>query len=137
MKLFRKITILSLLVIFGACQSEKSKIIDSKMNFEVLQVNQQQVGDSLKVTLNFSPKENRISGIVCNSYSGELTIEKTKVQINKVVSTRKMCANGMKIEHNLLTNFEEVSHYMFDGNTLELKNDANKTLVKARVKKHE
>ncbi|WP_121666863.1 META domain-containing protein [Mesonia aquimarina] len=137
MKIIKNVVILSFLLILGACQTTKNKMIDKQMNFEVVQIDQQKV-ESLEVSINFSPEENRISGVGgCNSYTGTYSTENTKLEISKVVSTRKMCAQGMKIEQNLLSSFDKITHYKFDGKTLELKNDAQKTLVKASLTKQE
>lgn len=138
MRILKNIAILSFLLILGSCQTAKNKMIDKPMNFEVVQINQNAIEDSLEVSLNFLPEENRISGISgCNNYTGTYSTEKTKLEIGKVASTRKMCAQGMKVEQNLLSNFEKITHYKFDGKTLELKNDAEETLVKASLIKQE
>lgn len=65
------------------------------------------------------------SGVVrgfagCNTFRGTFTVDGSALQLGPLATTRKMCFEGMELEHALLPALAEVTGFTIDGDRLSL-----------------
>jgi heat shock protein HslJ len=78
----------------------------------------EQTGNS--ISLSFQDTSKRFGGYGgCNSYGGVYTINKNNIKMEKIISTKKACIEGMRTEHKIKTILSNTDQYKVTGNTLE------------------
>ncbi|SHI87681.1 META domain-containing protein [Mesonia phycicola] len=91
--------------------------------------------EKYKPHFNLNVEENRISGFSgCNNFSGSFTMEDGNISFDKMVSTKKMCAEGMEFESQFLKSLEETEKFNYKGYTIQFLNEDDEVLMKFKIK---
>lgn len=81
--------------------------------------------------LEFFPQDKRFAGNGgCNRISGQYTLEKSRIKLENVISTKMSC-NDINFESSFLSLLNDVDRFkMEDNNTTLLLRDGNKVILK-------
>jgi len=134
-------------LMMNACGCQK-KSVDNNMKSKIAATTQQEklsgtyivqiIGndkvDSQKVTLNFNPQRNAVTGFSgCNTYSGYYTEQKGTIKFNNIRATEMSCEEGSKTEKMFMDALSQVITYEVKRGKLILKSSKG-TVLEAKSK---
>ncbi|QIK54007.1 META domain-containing protein [Dysgonomonas sp. HDW5B] len=77
------------------------------------------------LTLSFK-EEGRFNGYSsCNSFFGEVVVEKNSIEFRQITSTQRGCARTMEVEETIFKALREVDNYTIQNRKLFLKKNSN------------
>jgi len=79
----------------------------------------QKVPEDINITVKF--EDGKVSGRGgCNNYGGGYTVEKSKLRVSQIMSTKMFCDNASNWEARFLQQLEKSQSYAIKGQTLEI-----------------
>jgi heat shock protein HslJ len=89
-------------------------------------------GRATEAHLVFGEEENSVYGSGgCNSFRGSCTwAQGDRIRFSRMISTRKMCVDGMDTEDKLMQVFQSAEHYVLIGDTLVLNGEGAPALAR-------